>query len=80
MDEHGSGGFRAILADILVELGADENTSQVQQQISNALNAFRGALNYTCVDGFSKKANMRGGPCRYYVKGAVSLHQIISVF
>lgn len=70
MDEHGRGGFRAILADVLVELGADENTPQIQEQIRNALNAFRGALNYTCVDDFSKKANMRGVPCRYYIKGA----------
>ena len=70
MDEHGRGGFRAILADILVELGADESIPQIQEQINNALNAFRGALNYTCVDGFSKKATMKGVPCRYYIKGA----------
>lgn len=70
MDEHGRGGFRAILADILVELGADESVPQIQEQIGNALNAFRGALNYTCVDDFSKKAKMKGAPCRYYIKGA----------
>ena len=70
MDEHGRGGFRAILADILVELGADESVPQIQEQIGNALNAFRGALNYTCVDDFSKKATMKGVPCRYYIKGA----------
>ena len=70
MDEHGRGGFRAILADILVELGADESLLQIQEQINNALNAFRGALNYTCVDDFSKKATMKGVPCRYYIKGA----------
>lgn len=70
MDEHGRGGFRAILADVLVELGADESVLQIQEQIDNALNAFRGAMNYTCVDDFSKKATMRGVPCRYYIKGA----------
>lgn len=70
MDEHGRGGFRAILADILVELGADESIPQIQEQINNALNAFRGAFNYTCVDDFSKKATMKGVPCRYYIKGA----------
>lgn len=70
MDEHGRGGFRAILADILVELGADEYAPQIQEQISNALNSFRGALNYSCVDDFSKKATMKGVPCRYYIKGA----------
>ena len=70
MDEHGRGGFRAILADVLVELGADESIPQIQEQINNALNAFRGALNYTCVDDFSKKATMKGVPCRYYIKGA----------
>lgn len=70
MDEHGRGGFRAILADTLVELGTEESAPQIQEQISNALNAFRGALNYTCVDDFSKKATMKGVPCRYYIKGA----------
>lgn len=70
MDEHGRGGFRAILADTLVELGTDESAPQIQEQISNALNAFQGALNYTCVDDFSKKATMKGVPCRYYIKGA----------
>lgn len=70
MDEHGRGGFRAILADTLIELGADESAPQIQEQISNALNAFRGALNYICVDDFSKKATMKGVSCRYYVKGS----------
>ena len=46
MDEHGRGGFRAIWAEQLVELGADESLSQIQEQILNALNAFQGALNY----------------------------------
>ena len=70
MDEHGRGGFRAILADQLVELGADEALPQIQSEISNALNAFRGALNYSSVDDFTKKATFRGTPCRYYIKGA----------
>ena len=70
MDEHGRGGFRAILADTLVELGADESIPHIQEQMNNALNAFRGALSYTCVDDFSKKATMKGVPCRYYIKGA----------
>lgn len=70
MDEHGRGGFRAILAEQLVELEADESLPQIQEQISNALAAFRGALNYTSVNDFSKKATMRGIPCRYYIKGA----------
>ena len=70
MDEHGRGGFRAIWAEQLVELGADENSPQIQEQISNALNAFRGALQYSTPDDFSKKAAFRGKPCRYYIKGA----------
>ena len=70
MDEHGRGGFRAILAEQLVELEADESLPQIQEQIANALTAFRGALNYTSVNDFSKKATMRGTPCRYYIKGA----------
>ena len=70
MDEHGRGGFRAIWAEQLVELGADESLPQIQEQISNALNAFRGALQYSTPDDFSKKATFRGKPCRYYIKGA----------
>lgn len=70
MDEHGRGGFRAIWADLLVELGADEFEPRIQEQINNALAAFRGALNYSCTDDFSKKATFKGVPCRYYIKGA----------
>lgn len=70
MDEHGRGGFRAIWAEQLVELGADETQPQVAEQIRNALNAFQGALRYTSPDDFSKKATFRGEPCRYYIKGA----------
>ena len=70
MDEHGRGGFRAIWAEQLVELGADESLMPIQAQIEMALNAFRGALEHTSVDGFSKKATFRGEPCRYYIKGA----------
>ena len=70
MDEHGRGGFRAIWAEQLVELGADESLPQIQEQIKCALNAFRGALEYSCPDDFSKKATFRGESCRYYIKGA----------
>ncbi len=71
MDEHGRGGFRAIWAEQLVELGADESLPQIQEQISNALNAFRGAILYSTPDDFSKKATFRGQPCRYYTKGSI---------
>lgn len=70
MDEHGRGGFRAIWAEQLVELGADEDLPQIQEQICNALNAFRGALLYSTPDDFSKKSTFRGKPCRYYIKGS----------
>ena len=70
MDEHGRGGFRAIWAEQLVELGADESLPQITEQIEMALNAFRGALDYSSSDDFSKKATFRGEPCRYYIKGA----------
>lgn len=70
MDEHGRGGFRAIWAEQLVELGADESLPQISEQIEMALNAFRGALEYSSPDDFSKKATFRGEPCRYYIKGA----------
>ena len=70
MDEHGRGGFRAIWAEQLVELGADESLPQITEQIELALNAFRGALEYSSPDDFSKKATFRGELCRYYIKGA----------
>lgn len=70
MGEHGRGGFRAVWAEQLAELGADESLPQIQEQISNALNAFRWALQYSAPDDFSKKATFRGQPCRYYIKGA----------
>lgn len=70
MDEHGRGGFRAIWAEQLVELGADETLSQIQEQVENALTAFRGAFNYISVDDFSKKSKINGQPCRYYIKGS----------
>ena len=70
MDEHGRGGFRAIWAEQLVELGANESLPQITEQIEMALNAFRGALEYSSPDDFSKKATFRGEPCRYYIKGA----------
>ena len=70
MDEHGRGGFRAIWAEQLVELGADESFPQITEQIEIALSVLRGALEYTSPDDFSKKATFRGEPCRYYIKGA----------
>ena len=70
MDEHARGGFQAIWAEQLVELGADESVPQITKQIEMALNAFRGAFEYTSPDDFSKKAIFRGEPCRYYIKGA----------
>ena len=70
MDEHGRGGFRAIWAEQLVELGADESLPQITEQIAIALNAFRGALEYSSPNDFSKKATFRGEPCRFYIKGA----------
>ena len=70
MDEHGRGGFRAIWADLLLELGVDESHPMIREQIENALNAFHGAMEYSSPDHFSKKATYRGEPCRYYIKGA----------
>ena len=70
MDEHGRGGFRAVWAEQLVELGADESLPQITEQMEMALTAFRGALEYSNPDDFSKKATFRGEPCRYYIKGA----------
>lgn len=70
MDEHGRGGFRAIIADQLAELGADESTPQLKAEIGRALAAFAGSLAHTSIDDFSRPATFRGQPCRYYIKGA----------
>ena len=70
MDEHGRGGFRAIWAEQLLELGVDESHPMIREQIGYALDAFRGAMEYTSPDNFSKKSTFRGEPCRYYIKGA----------
>ncbi|MGN1409261.1 MAG: hypothetical protein ACI4XJ_03700 [Eubacteriales bacterium] len=70
MDEHGRGGFRAVWADELVELGADEATPRIAEQINNAISAFRGALNYSCIDDFTNKIKYKGEERRYYIKGA----------
>ena len=70
MDEHGRGGFRAIWAEQLLELGVDETHPMIREQIGYALEAFRGAMEYTSPDNFSKKATFRGEVCRYYIKGA----------
>ena len=70
MDEHGRGGFRSVVTRLLLDLDASEEVPLIQTQISLALNNFRGALEHTSVDGFSKKATFRGETCRYYIKGA----------
>ncbi len=70
MDEHGRGGFRAIHAEQLLELGTDESHPLIQEQIQNALHAFAGATEHHSVEDFSKKATFRGESCRYYIKGA----------
>ena len=68
MDEYGRGGFRAIIADLLVELGCDEDTPMVKAQIDYALEHFRGALLHTCIDDFTKPIRFQGKDCRYYIK------------
>ena len=80
MDEHGRGGFRAILAEQLVELGADESFPQIKEQISNALNAFRGALNYTSINDFSKKATIKGSLVGIILREQLFRQQIILAF
>lgn len=68
MDEHGRGGFRAIIAELLVELGCDEKEPIIQTQINYALEHFKGALLHTCVDDFTRPAHFQGRDCRYYIK------------
>ncbi len=73
MDEHGRGGFRAVWADVLVELAAeeaDESAEVVANQVECALSAFDGALEQTCIDDFTRELMLNGEKRRYYVKGA----------
>jgi len=70
MDEHGRGGFRAVWAELLLELGESESHPLIREQVQNALDAFQGAMEHKTPDDFSKKATFRTQPCRYYIKGA----------
>ncbi len=73
MDEHGRGGFRAVWADVLVELAAeeaDESAEVVANQVDCALSAFEGALKQTCIDDFTREFTYNGEKRRYYIKGA----------
>jgi len=70
MEEHGRSGYRSVIARILLDLGAPEDTPAVAVEIKKALDAFCGALSHRSVDDFSKSARFNGRPCRYYIKGA----------
>lgn len=70
MDEHSRSGFRSVVARLLLDLDTDEAAEPIRTQTALALNNFRGALAHRSVDDFSKKATMRGQPCRYYIKNA----------
>ncbi len=65
MDEHGRGGFRAVWADVLVELGCDESSDFVAGQMECALLAFRGALEHACPDDFTREFTYNGEKRRY---------------
>lgn len=68
MDEHGRGGFRAIIADLLVELGCEETEPMIQTQIDYALEHFKGALLHSSIDDFTRPIRFQGKDCRYYIK------------
>jgi hypothetical protein len=68
MDEYGRGGFRAIIAELLVDLGCDENEPLIQSQIEFALQHFSGALLHTSIDDFTHPIRFQGKDCRYYIK------------
>jgi hypothetical protein len=69
MDEHGRGGIKAIIADLMLSLGCDENTPHIQEQIEIALSSFSGALKHTRIDDFTKECTFGGQKVRYYIKG-----------
>jgi len=68
MDEHGRGGIKAIIAELMLTLGCDESTPHIQEQINIALAAFRGALNHNNIDDFTKECSFKGEKVRYYIK------------
>jgi hypothetical protein len=70
MDEYGRAGFKAVVASILLDLECDENSPQIQEQISLSLEAFAGALQHRDINDFSKAARFQGRNVRYYIKGA----------
>ena len=70
MDEYGRAGFKAVVANILLDLECDESIPQIQEQISLALEAFAGALQHGDINDFSKAAIFQGREVRYYIKGS----------
>lgn len=69
MDEYGRGGFRAIIADLLVDLECEETEPMIQTQIEYALEHFKGALLHSSIDDFTRPVRFQGRDCRYYIKG-----------
>ena len=68
MDEHGRGGIKAIVAELMLSLECDESTPHIQEQIQIALTAFKDALNHDSIDDFTKECSFNGGKVRYYIK------------
>ncbi len=68
MDEHGRGGIKAIIAELMLSLGCDENTPHIQEQINIALSAFRCALKHNDINDFTNECSFKGQKVRYYIK------------
>jgi hypothetical protein len=71
MDEYGRAGFKAVIANTLLDLECDEETHLIQEQIGLAVEAFAGAMTYGSIDEFARAAKYRGQDVRYYIKGSV---------
>ena len=70
MDEHGPGGIKAMIADMMLNFKCDENTPHIQEYIEISLNNFKGALNHNNINDFTKECTYKGRKVRYYIKGA----------
>jgi hypothetical protein len=68
MDEHGRGGVKAIIAELMLSLGCDESTPHIQEQINIALSHFKGALKHNNIDDFTKECSFKGETVRYWIK------------
>ena len=67
LDSDGRGGNNSVFANVLASLDHESN-KYVREEVKSSLAHFRGALNYTSVDDFSKTT--KTGSKRFYISNA----------